>query len=227
MYNEPNYPIPPPPYQKKWYQRSGGIVLLLFLFFPFGLYLMWRHATWNKGAKWIVTGTFALLVLANGMSNRASTNNATHVTATTQQPAPTPTPTPTPKPQTPKDRIIAIAKAHDGIDNNYIESLKVLQTTIILGDQWNNGTMKDSVKIECFNMQKSLWTTNPPLELKLVVIGVKGSVIDQYGNVSEKQVGWCKLGYEIAKKFNWTNLTWRTAWDVYTEKGLAPFLQRA
>jgi hypothetical protein len=123
MYNDPTIPmfIPPPPQpQKKWYQRSGGIVLLLFLFFPAGLYLMWRYATWNKGVKWIVTGIFAFLVLINSMNSQASTNNVIPATATQQvaqthttptiKPTPTrtpeqatPTPTPTLKPtSTPK-----------------------------------------------------------------------------------------------------------------------------
>lgn len=70
--------------KKKWYQTTGGIILLLVLFFPAGLYLMWKHATWNKTAKWIVTGVFAFFILVG-----AVTPDSTPSTSTSQNSAPT------------------------------------------------------------------------------------------------------------------------------------------
>lgn len=40
---------------KKWWQRTGGIIFWLVVFFPIGLYLMWRYADWKRKGKVIVT----------------------------------------------------------------------------------------------------------------------------------------------------------------------------
>ena len=47
---------------EKWHQKPLGIIVLLFLFFPVGLYLMWKHSNWSKQAKWTITGVFAVAV---------------------------------------------------------------------------------------------------------------------------------------------------------------------
>jgi len=47
----------------KWYQKPVWIIVLLFLFFPVGLFLMWRYSNWNNKAKWAITATFAVLVI--------------------------------------------------------------------------------------------------------------------------------------------------------------------
>jgi len=70
--------------KKKWYQKTGGIIVLLVLFFPVGLYLMWKHTSWNKTVKWIVTGFFAFLVLVNAFGS-----DSTSTTTETQNPTPT------------------------------------------------------------------------------------------------------------------------------------------
>ena len=109
----PPYPQPgqfgPPPIsqmQQKWYREPWVIIALLILFFPIGLYLMWRYAKWSPKAKWIVTGIYAFLMLLSAISN-ASANNSTkppamaqviEPTATQAHPTPSPTDTPTPTP---------------------------------------------------------------------------------------------------------------------------------
>lgn len=77
--------------KKKWYQKTGWIIALLILFFPVGLFLMWKYANWNKVVKWVVTGVFALGVLANatGGSNTASTTTTPESTPTVTQETPT------------------------------------------------------------------------------------------------------------------------------------------
>ena len=73
-----------PEAKKKWYQTTGGIIALLILFFPAGLYSMWKHAKWNKTVKWVVTGFFGLMILGSMASGGSKTSTAT-----------TPTPQPT------------------------------------------------------------------------------------------------------------------------------------
>lgn len=49
--------------KKKWYQGTPGAILFLIVFFPVGLFLMWKHTSWSKMAKGIVSGFFAVLAV--------------------------------------------------------------------------------------------------------------------------------------------------------------------
>ena len=51
------------PISKKWYQKTGFIILFLMIFFPVGLFLMWRHSIWSKNTKIIVSAIIALLFI--------------------------------------------------------------------------------------------------------------------------------------------------------------------
>lgn len=80
----------------KWYQKTGWIIALLILFFPVGLYLMWRYATnWSKAIKWGITVFFAILTFISFLgdsksttgveqSQSTSTNKATSTITSTQ-----------------------------------------------------------------------------------------------------------------------------------------------
>lgn len=46
--------------KRLWYQRPVWIILLLMIFFPIGIYLMWRYTNWSKTAKGIITGIFGV-----------------------------------------------------------------------------------------------------------------------------------------------------------------------
>ena len=50
-------------YVKRWWQREPAIAWALILFFPVGLWLMWRYASWRRPVKWGWTGAFAALVV--------------------------------------------------------------------------------------------------------------------------------------------------------------------
>jgi len=56
---------------KKWYQQTWGVVLMLVLFFPMGLYLMWKHAQWGKGVKIGVTSALVVLCALAGSGDSA------------------------------------------------------------------------------------------------------------------------------------------------------------
>ena len=45
----------------KWYQKKNGIIIVLILFFPVGLYLMWKHSDWNNKTKVIITSLFLIV----------------------------------------------------------------------------------------------------------------------------------------------------------------------
>lgn len=62
---------------KKWYQKTWAAILFLFLFFPVGLYLMWKYTGWPKVAKWVITGFFGLMVLGSAMGGNTKTASTT------------------------------------------------------------------------------------------------------------------------------------------------------
>ncbi len=89
---------------KRWYQRTGGIILFLIIFFPVGLYLMWKHGGWSNLTKWIVTGVVALVAIGTAFDD-SETTTATAPAESANQPqeeqaaaAPEPEPEPAPEP---------------------------------------------------------------------------------------------------------------------------------
>lgn len=58
---------------KKFWNNNKGenwfIIVLLILFFPVGLYLMWRYSEWKKTPKWIVTAIVLLVVFSQSTTD--------------------------------------------------------------------------------------------------------------------------------------------------------------
>lgn len=51
-----------------WYTRNPVIILLLIIFFPAGLFLMWKYTKWNKKVKWAITGFFAFILFIGAIT---------------------------------------------------------------------------------------------------------------------------------------------------------------
>lgn len=49
--------------KKKWYQSTLAIIASLIIFFPLGLFLMWKYASWNKILKIVITVIFTIILL--------------------------------------------------------------------------------------------------------------------------------------------------------------------
>lgn len=88
--------------KKMWYQGSLGAIVFLVIFFPIGLYLMWRHTKWNKKTKLAITGFFLLMIIvaSNVDSKSGGTKEAFNAGLEAgkqvgNKSAPTPTPTST------------------------------------------------------------------------------------------------------------------------------------
>lgn len=58
-----NYPNGERVLNKKWYQKTGAIIILLILFFPIGLFLMWKYSNWNKWGKIVISCICAVVCL--------------------------------------------------------------------------------------------------------------------------------------------------------------------
>lgn len=57
--------IPEPPQQnnKKWHEKTGWIIFFLIVFFPIGLFLMWK-SNWKKAPKIIVSALYGIALIA-------------------------------------------------------------------------------------------------------------------------------------------------------------------
>ncbi len=91
--------------EKKWYEKTGVIILTLILFFPIGLYLMWKYnKTWSTKTKVIISVFFGLAFLGRfnsktSESNRLTNNQQIEVKKETSNITSTPIYTPTPTSQ--------------------------------------------------------------------------------------------------------------------------------
>lgn len=79
----------PTPKQKaklKWYETDSPtlIIGLLIIFFPIGLWSMWKYAKWSPKTKAIITGVIALLLLVNSFNQTSSEQTATARPSSTQ-----------------------------------------------------------------------------------------------------------------------------------------------
>ena len=104
----------------KWYKGNGAIIALLILFFPVGLFLMWKYARWNKVVKWVLTVIFAIFVLSNYASSNSAKNQSQQSTSNSTSTASAPTATPqSPKPLTMEDKLWQAYKNFDTEDTDY------------------------------------------------------------------------------------------------------------
>ena len=60
--------------EQKWHQKPSGIIILLILFFPIGLYLMWKNKHWSPTTRWVVTGVIVILLIASAGNENSSTS---------------------------------------------------------------------------------------------------------------------------------------------------------
>lgn len=62
--------------KEQWYQQTTGIAILLLLFFPVGIFLMWKYADWNKWLK-IGLSILAGFALVGAISSSGQNNTQT------------------------------------------------------------------------------------------------------------------------------------------------------
>jgi len=149
--------------RSKWYHRTGGIILWIIIFYPVGLYLMWRYASWSKKWKLGITGIYALFMM--GMFNLPE-QEVSNLNTQTIKPnvISSPKPTSTPK-LTEKLNVVATSQIVKKVDGKfrYFFDIRNIDTKNFEG----------SVSITVYNNLQSsalggdTFKTNKPIEPKL------------------------------------------------------------
>jgi hypothetical protein len=67
---------------KKWYDKKAAVIILLILFFPVGLYALWKGNSFGKNVKIVLTCVVGVLVL---ISIAGNSDTGTVSTTTTLQ----------------------------------------------------------------------------------------------------------------------------------------------
>jgi hypothetical protein len=49
--------------EKQWYEKDFYVILAFLLFYPVGLFMMWKYSSWKKSAKIILTTFFVIGLL--------------------------------------------------------------------------------------------------------------------------------------------------------------------
>lgn len=71
--------LQPPFEKKKFTQKPIGVIFWLWLFFPVGIYFMWKGKMWSSKTRIIITsvfGFFIILALAGKNNNKGNDNSS-------------------------------------------------------------------------------------------------------------------------------------------------------
>lgn len=60
----------------RWFDSKPIVVVSLIVFFPLGLYGLWKNTGFSARTKWIVTGTFGILLCASALVEEANHKKA-------------------------------------------------------------------------------------------------------------------------------------------------------
>ncbi len=56
-------------YIEEWHHKTGWIVFILIIFFPVGLWFVWKHPGWETKTKQITTGIFCFVLVFSILTN--------------------------------------------------------------------------------------------------------------------------------------------------------------
>lgn len=201
---------------KKWYQNTIFIIALLILFFPVGLFLMWKYTSWNKIVKWVITGFFALALLGSifgSKTDNSSTNTATTSTPASQtgqatSPSLAPTKAPVKPPTFTEQLWIALDKSmqtRDGYKIDYDTDSKTATITSSVSEAWDENALVRGSYTVLVKYGREVFKVN---NVDAVRVVVRTKFTDQYGKDSWDDAVRIIMSKAEFNKFNWDNLNY-------------------
>lgn len=190
--------------KKKWYQKTLWILVSLMMFFPLGLFLMWKHSNWKKGIKIGVSSIYALIIVG-GLLSDGDTNTQTTTTQVVQEQetakpvkeeAPV-EPVEPPKPKTVIEQISEICP-----------NANVYSTGSILYIKQNmKRTKRDFYHIESREVYNDIHdlVSELPEEITTVCVWYETEFIDKLGNETTDTVYRINIPVDTLKAINWDN----------------------
>lgn len=71
--------------EQKWYDKTWLVIILCIIFFPVGLYALWKNQSISKGWKIGVTALIAIALIANLGGNDSKTSSSSTSTTDTEK----------------------------------------------------------------------------------------------------------------------------------------------
>lgn len=199
---------------KKWYQKTLGIIILLILFFPIGLFLMWKHARWNKIVKIIITGIFALFLLGSSSGSKTSSTQQTQASPTPSEAKKTPEPTKEVKPLSISDNVwIALdnsMKTRKNYSVEYNESSKTASITFTSLDFYDESSMVRGSFTTLVKFGMEAFKIDGVDSVQVVV---RTEFTDQYGKKSVEDAVRIIMSKSEFNKFDWNNLEYQPVYN--------------
>lgn len=208
--------------EKKWFTTDWGIILLLVVFFPIGLYLMWKYSKWSTVSKIVITIIIVLFVFMphdKKTETEVTTENVikTEELSTKKEPifeenvaskeAET---------QTNEEKIKAIVQNQLGNDviDTWVKDMDgyVVDIRYKLQDNFSNKDIVKGNNIRIAKIMVDLINSNLPIEI--VTFYADSTLVDKYGNESEGTAIQVTFNTETIKKINWQQSTTMLANDI-------------
>lgn len=210
--------------KRNWYDNKTLIVVLLILFFPVGLYALWKNRDFSKNAKWAITAGVAFLVIL-ALAEEPDTSNttldaSTPETVSTETDPPEPSPPKTLEQSVSEVAVEALGKTvnWDGrpatiMNISTIEQVAgedeggyLVDIEYRANDNLTTGMTRGGMINDAMELIEKLSTTSEFSEVKIYMLKPHLTLVDKYGNESVDQVGKIVLRKAIADRINWDNM---------------------
>lgn len=187
----------------KWYQKDPFIILLLVVFFPVGLYLMWKYSDWNPKAKWVVTGVLLFFPSIIGVTDEGSeaidnsSNSSQGQVSENQQPT-----------LTLEEKLLQSADEIVGSHDNVEVIVTQAEANLIFEEEvfyTTDSAIRDAYEYFVKWGEKALAHN----EINYVSVEAKTQFIDEKGATSMDRLIKVGMDEENFNQFEWKNLNYQ------------------
>lgn len=213
-----------------WYKSTAGIIVLLFLFFPAGLFLMWKYSAWKMWLKIGLTAIAAIFVISIVSSSGSNSTQTSKPTASTvsetnnkaEAQQATATPIPTSKPLTLQDKLWQVADSlhfeHDATKISYNVQTGEVMVTYNVAKHWSDTHLGDLTPVSLLNSELNEYVPMAGKMFKLdgvKIVGIDFQTMfdDQYGKSTLQDAWKFSMTKDEFNKYDWQNLDGKPIFD--------------